>query len=386
MFKLNDEDKKYFQSIWKKIDNKMEKVAVRSYDKIPYTAHNGVHNNSEYLNEWTNGFWPGMMWILYEKTRNEQYMKTAVNAQNKLRAVFTDYTDELHHDVGFMWNISSGVHYRINGDKQAKCDALIAANTLASRYNIKGGYIRAWNRRKEVDRDHNKGWAIIDCMMNLPVLYRATEITGDERFSYIAMAHADKTMKYHVREDGSLRHIVEYNPSTGEFVCDYGGQGYELGSSWSRGQAWGLYGFVLNYVHTKEEKYLDTAKRIANYFISCVASQKDFLPLCDFRAPETPVIYDSTAGCCAASGLIEIANHVPQHEKPLYLNAAIKLLKAITDKFVDFSEDTDPLVNYGTEAYHRKEGHHIPIIYADYFYIECIYKLISDEKGYMLFW
>ena len=113
---------------------------------------------------------------------------------------------------------------------------------------------------------------------------------------------------------------------------------------------------------------------------------KDYLPLCDFRSPNTPVIYDSTAGACAAAGLIEIANCVSEHEKPLYLNAAIKLLKSMTDNFVDFSEYTDALTTHGTEAYHNEKTRHIPIIYGDYFYIEAIYKLINEKKDDMLFW
>lgn len=385
MINLNVEDKQYFEDIWRKIDNKMKKVAVRSYDKIPYTAHDGVHDSRKDIEWWTNGFWPGMMWIMYVKTKNEQYMKTAQNAENMLREALVSKTNMLNHDMGFMWNISSGVHYRITGDKQALCDELLAANVLSGRFNMKGGYIRAWDAWEGYEDDH-KGWAIIDCMMNLPLLYRASEITDDERFSYIAKTHADKTMKYHVREDGSVKHIVKYDPYTGDYMCEFGGQGYQEGSAWSRGQAWGLYGFVLSYIHTKEEKYLNMAKKIANYFISCLQEQEDYLPLCDFRAPEEPVIYDSTAGCCAASGLIEIANYVSEYEKPLYLNAAIKLLKAMTDKFVDFSEDTDALVHYATESYHSEQTRHIPIIYGDYFYIECIYKLISDENSYMLFW
>ncbi len=382
MIKLNNEDKKYFEDIWQKIDKKMKKVAVRSYDKIPYTAINGVHDDKKEneLNWWTNGFWAGLMWILYVQTKDEQYMKTAVNAENILRKVFTEQTDLLHHDVGFMWNISSGVHYRLTGDYQAKCDELMAANTLASRFNLKGNFIRAWN-----GNDHT-GWAIIDCMMNLPLLYRASEITDDERFSYIAKAHADKTLEYHLREDGSVKHIVSYDFNNGDYIEEFGGQGYEKGSSWSRGQAWGVYGFALNYLHTKDERYLNAAKKIANYFIANLSEEKAFLPLCDFRAPKTPVIYDSTAGACAASGLIEIASIVSEYEKPLYLNAAIKLLKSMTEKFVDFSEDTDPLLLFGTEAYHLEKGRHIPIIYGDYFYIEAVYKLIHEKKDDILFW
>jgi len=381
---LSESDKDYFKSIWDNIDKKMKKVSVRSYDKIPYTSNGGVHDDKALkdIDWWTNGFWGGMMWILYLQTKNEQYKNTALNAEKMLRKVFEERAINLHHDVGFMWNITSGVHYRIDGDKIAMNDELLAAFTLASRFNIKGGYIRAWNNW--LSEDNNTGWTIIDCMMNVPLLYRASKIVGDDRFIHIAKAHADKTMENHIREDGSVKHIVEYNPHTGEFVKEYGGQGYGEGSSWSRGQAWALYGFVLSFIHSGEKKYLDTAKKVANYFISCISNEKDYLPLCDFRAPKEPVIYDSTAGCCAACGLIELANCVDEYEKDLYLDAAVKMLKAITDKFVDFSEDTDSLVLYGTERY--TSGIHIPIIYGDYFYVEAIYKLINEKKNDILMW
>jgi len=387
MIALLNEDKKYFSDIWDKIDAKMKKVSVRSYDKIPYTAVNGVHDDRHKVEPewWTNGFWPGMMWILYAQTKNEQYMKAAINAENKLRDVFTLKTDCMNHDCGFMWDISSGVHYRLTKDAQAKRDALLASYFLMGRFNVEGGYIRAWDNWEGFSEDHT-GWTIIDCMMNLPLLYRATEITGDDRFKAVAKIHAERTIKNHIREDGSVRHIVEQNPKNGEYVNDFGGQGYEKGSSWSRGQAWALYGFVLSYIHTKEEKYLDTAKRIANYFISCLNDEEGFLPLCDFRSPKEPVIYDSTAGACAACGLIEIASCVENYEKDLYLNAAIKLLKAMTEKFTDFSEETDALLYYGTEAYHSEKGRHIPIIYGDYFYVEAVYKLINEKKTDLLMW
>ena len=384
MIRLSDNDKKYFGELWEKIDKKMKKVASRSFDKIPYTAELGVHDDKgiRNLDWWTNGFWGGMMWILYLQTGDEQYKNTAINAENKLRKVLWENAISLHHDVGFMWNITSGVHYRIDGDKAAMNDELLSAFSLASRFNLKGGYIRAWN--PEQSEEENKGWAIIDCMMNVPLLYRASKIAGDDRFIHIAKAHADKTMENHIRPDGSVKHIVEYNPENGEFVKEYGGQGYGEGSSWSRGQAWALYGFVLSYIHSGDKKYLDTAKMVANYFISCLSNEKDFLPLCDFRAPKEPVIYDSTAGCCAACGLIELANCVDEYEKDLYLDAAIKLLKATTDHFVDFNEEKDPLVLYGTERYTK--GIHIPIIYGDYFYIEAIYKLINQKETDMLMW
>ena len=141
-----------------------------------------------------------------------------------------------------------------------------------------------------------------------------------------------------------------------------------------------MYGFILSYIHTGKQEYLDTAKRVAHYFISCVCD--DFLPKCDFRAPAEPVIYDTTAGACAACGLLEIANCVPEYEKPTYLRAAMNMLRAMEAGFCDWTEKEQSILQGGSEAYHRSK-HHIPIIYGDYYFAEAIYKL----KGFdMLFW
>ncbi len=385
MIKLSPEDKKYFEGLFEKIDKKMKKVAVRSYNKIPYTAVNGVHDDKNLVDIewWTNGFWPGMMWIMYVQTGDEQYKKTATHGEDMIRKALHTNITGVGHDLGFMYDISAGVHYRLTGTRQAKADAMLAANVLAGRFNIKGGFIRAWNYRE--GGTDNSGWAIIDCLMNLPLLYRMSDFVHDERYTYIAKAHADKTMENHIRPDGSSKHIVSYDTKTGELIEDFGGQGYQLGSSWSRGQSWAIYGFVLSYIHTGDIKYLETAKKVAKYVIGCLEEEKDYLPLCDFRQPKEPVIYDSTAGACIASGLIEIASIVDEGEKAFYLEPAIKLIKAMTNKFVDFSEDTDPLLLYGTERYNTNK-YHIPIIYGDYYYIEAIYKLIHEKRDDILFW
>ena len=214
-------------------------------------------------------------------------------------------------------------------------------------------------------------------MMNIPLLYWASKETGDDRFKYVAMSHAGKTLRYHVRDDGSVNHINEYNPENGEFVKSHGGQGYGVGSSWSRGQSWALYGFTLSYIHTGEQRYLDTAKKVANYFISAVCI--DWLPRCDFRAPAEPVIYDSSAGLIAACGLIELAKCVGEFEHDMYYNDAVNLVKAISDKFADWSDDTEAIIGYGTEAYGR--GEHIDMVYTDFYFVEALSKL----KGFDTF-
>lgn len=368
----------FVKKTWDKINKKMLAVAPRSKDKLPYITVNGVFDNyyPDRPSWWTNGFWGGLMWLMYADTKNELYKEVALRSEELLDAALKDY-DQLHHDVGFMWHITSGVNYRLTGNKDARIKALNMANLLAARYNINGKYIRAWN---SFGTEDNTGWSIIDSMMNIPLLYWASDEVKDERYRSIAISHADTVMKVHVRDDGSVRHIVENDIVEGGLVDDFGGQGYDKGSSWSRGQAWAIYGFVLSYIHTCKQEYLDTAKKVAHYFISCVCDE--WVPKCDFRCPKEPVYYDTSAGAIAACGLIEIANLVGEFEKDLYLNAALKILKATEERFCDWSLDTDNILTHATEAYHA-DRHHISMIYADYYFVEAIYKLRGNKE---LFW
>lgn len=263
---------------------------------------------------------------MYVGTKNEQYRKVAEHAELLMDGALKNY-NRLDHDVGFLWHISAGVNYRLFGGEGSYNRAMFAANTLAARYNDAGKFIRAWNG------ENRQGWVIIDCMMNIPLLYWASQALDDPRFKYVAMNHADTAMLNHVRADGSVYHILTYDANTGELLGPVDGQGYSPDSSWSRGQAWALYGFVLSYIHTGKQEYLDTAKKVAHYFIASVCD--DYLPRCDFRSPAEPVIYDTTAGACAACGLLEIANCVPEHEKRMYVNAAMNLLQALEANFCD---------------------------------------------------
>ena len=221
--------------------------------------------------------------------------------------------------------------------------------------------------------------------MNLPILYWASDVIGDDRFKRVAMAHADNTLRCHIRPDGSVAHIVEHDRETGDIykIIDKN-QGINADSSWSRGQSWALYGFMLSYLHTGEARYLDASKRVANYFIANVCD--DWLPRVDFRAPAEPVYYDSTAGMCAACGLIELAKALPEDEGGYYANAAVNIIRAISDKFGDFNPDTDVMISHGTVRYPipgvftpEKAGVHIPIIYAEYYFVEAVLKLLGSE-------
>ena len=364
-----EKNREWIEETFAKLDKKLSRTAVSSRNKLPYTVDSdGRHDDKtgQDVNWWTNGFWGGLMWLMYEKTGNEDYKKTAERSEELLGGALTDYLIQ-DHDSGFRHHLVSGANYRLTGNEGSKSRNLYCAATLASRYNISGKYIRAWNWRE--------GWTIIDTMMNLPQLYWASNVIGDTRFKKIAMAHADMAMVEHVRADGSVVHICSHDPEDGHVIETIGGQGYGVGSAWSRGASWALYGFILSYIHTEKQDYLDTAKKVAHYFISGCAIN-EWLPPIDFRAPIEPR-YDSTAGAIAACGLIEIAKAVPENEKSTYLIPAINILKAMEEKFCSWDESTDYVLGMGSEAYGRCE--HIPIIYGDFFFAEAILKLLGSE-------
>lgn len=377
-----NENIEWAKETFKKVDDKMSRVTLRSRDKLADGVDkDGVHISRNPRN-WTSGFWGGLNVLLYNYTKNEEYLKTAKRSEELMDEALMDFRG-LYHDVGFMWHILSGALFRLTGDDKSKNRNLHMAANLFSRFvryeDVPGGFIRAWNDSWQGLAVEN--FSIIDCLMNLPILYWASDLTGDDRFKRIAMDHADMALLDHLRADGSIVHIVDHDRDSGEVVRTYGGQGYCVGSSWSRGQAWGLYGFTLSYLHTKEERYLNAAKQVANYFIANCCD--DWLPRVDFRAPSEPVMYDSTAGLCAACGMIELAKALPEHEGGMYMHAAVNILKAIEKNFADYNPDRDDLITHGTVLYPIKPGQesvvHISIIYADYFFTEALLKLLGNE-------
>lgn len=370
---MEGKEKRWAEDTLARIARKLEKVSERSEAKIPYTAKDGVHDDrSGDIGWWTNGFWGGMMWQMYALTGEEKYRRIAEDSERKLDECLLDY-NKLDHDNGFKWLPTAVADYRATGNGASRNRGLLAAGNLAGRYNNRGCFIRAWNDWGEED---HRGWAIIDCMMNLPLLYWASEETSDPRFKQIAVSHADTAAGAFVRGDGSVNHIVEFDLDTGEPVKSFGGQGYGTGSSWTRGQAWGLYGFVLSYLHTRADFYLDTAERIANYFIANIP--EDGLIPVDFRQPPEVTLQDSTAAAIAACGLIELSRLREGRQGRVYLNAALKLLHALADHSVNWNEAEDNLLEKCTAAYHD-EAHEFSIIYGDYYFLEALMKLNGKE-------
>ena len=367
-------DKAWLEEVAAKLHTKMTYAVgkAREVDYIPYSTENGQWKPI-HIHWWTNGFWPATMWQMYLATKDELYRDEAIRAEQMLDVNLLDF-EGLSHDVGFMWLIQSGVRYALEGNKDSYARTMKAAQHLACRYNP-NGFIRAWNG------EGRQGWAIVDCMMNLPLLYWASEVTGDPRFRLIAMKHADTAMQVFVRPDGSCNHIIIFDAETGEVLDNPGGQGYESGSSWSRGQAWALYGFTLSYLHTGKQAYLDAAKRVANYFISQITD--DYIPRCDFRQPAEPVLKDDTAGTVAAAGLLVLAQQLPELEAVTYYDVAVKMLRAMEKEDINWELNDPALLQRCTSAYHDIPGRHMTMNYADYYFVEAI-NMLRGQK--MLFW
>lgn len=378
---LNQEDIKWLEETYSRLENKIEWNSKSIKWPFPFISVNGKYqeyNGNEFLPAWwTNGFWAGLLWQMYRSTKMDYYREIAETCEEKLDAAFEEY-DGLHHDVGFLWSLSSVASYKITGNEQSRRRGMLAASVLASRFNLKGNYIRAWN-------GNHDGWVIVDCLMNLPLLYWASEQSKDSRFKDIAMAHADTAINYVQRPDGSVNHIISFDTDTGEFCDVKDGQGYSLQSSWSRGQGWAVYGFALSYKYTGEIRYLDAAKRSAHYVIANICD--DWIPRVDFISPTLQGNdKDSSAGAIIAAGLLEISSHVPDLEKKLYKNAALKILKALDKNICSWGDDDEGILLHGTQSYHHNPRFYpndTPIIYGDYFFVEAIMRLKGHDE---LFW
>ncbi len=357
--------------IMNSVEKKLSEVAGRSRGIIPYTTIDGRFDDTSKnsICWWTNGFFGGMMWQLYHYSGNELYRELSIDIEKKLDENLM-IPSGMDHDSGFKWLPTAVVHYKLDGNGKSLDRGILAAENLAGRFNPQGNFIRAWNDSGDGSR---AGTAIIDCMMNLPLLYWASEVTNDPRFSQIATRHADMAMKHFIRENGSAIHIGIFDPATGEFLRSDGGQGYGVGSSWTRGQAWALYGFVLSALYTGQEKYLETAKKVANNFILQMEKRDSWGVPIDFDQPQDCKREDSSAAAIAACGLLELGRF---DEK--YHEAALRLLEFLIESRLSLNENKDYLLwNCADSFWSNREQ--MTLIYADYFFIEALLKLLGKD-------
>ncbi|MDR3598384.1 glycoside hydrolase family 88 protein [Clostridium sp.] len=371
------------EEAWEFIEEKTRLNNERIGSNFPHSVKD-KHYQLENEKWWTAGFWPGILWRVYLENKDEKLRATAEACEDKMNHLLSD-TEEIDHDLGFMWTLSSLANYKITKNKQARKRALLAANLLMARFNSNGNYIRAWNAWS--DGEDNSGVAIIDCLMNLPILYWATEETGDPRFKHVAVKHVEMVLNYFIRVDGSVQHMVIFNSETGELVEKCGGQGFAANSAWARGCSWAIYGLTLSYKYTKNEDILNAAKKTAHYFIANVKWDK--CPVWDFRVPEDTEAKkykypDSSAGAIAACGLLLLSEQVEEVEKGLYFNAGESILKNLYFECGTMDDlEEEGLLKHGTGHFPEQKNLDVPIIYGDYFFVEGI-SVLKGKK--LLFW
>lgn len=318
-------------------------------------------------NDWCSGFFPGSLWQIYNYTNDSYWRQQAIS--------FTWLIEDAKwntgtHDLGFMMNNSFGKAWELTGERSYKDVVLQSAKSLITRYNPKVGCIRSWGRNS----DTKKFTVIIDNMMNLEMLFRATQETGDSIYYKIAVKHADTTIKNHFRPDYSSYHVVEYDPATGNVQSRHTAQGFSDDSFWSRGQAWGLYGYTLCYRFTKNPAYLAQAWHIADFFFGLPNLPEDLIPYWDMKAPNIPnTPRDASAAAIMASALYELSAYVSPADSKRYKDIADKMVDSLNKHY-----QAEPGTSYGFLLLHST-GHHpgnseidVPLNYADYYYLEAL--------------
>jgi uncharacterized protein YyaL (SSP411 family) len=320
---------------------------------------------------WTSGFYPGMLWQLYAVNQDPE-LERAARAWTAF--IEKEKYDDHTHDLGFKLYCSFGEGYKITKDERYKDIIITASETLIQRYNDTVGCIRSWDFNAE-------NWdfpVIIDNMMNLEMLFAATRFTDNVTFYKVANRHALTTMKNHFRADYSSYHVIDYNPTTGEVRKRNTHQGFSDDSAWSRGQAWGLYGFATCYRETGNPAFLDRAREIANFIFNHPNLPEDEIPYWDYNAPKSPEApRDVSAAAITASGLLDLVKLDPER-KDFYLQHADKILTSLTKE--EYKSDVAPFfLQHSTGGFPNGFEIDVPIIYADYYYVEALRRRAALE-------
>ena len=315
---------------------------------------------------WCSGFFPGSLWYVYEYTDNEKFKTLALKYQEGLEPL-RYRTDD--HDIGFQLMCSFGNCMRITGDTLCKPVILDGANSLATRFNPVVGCTKSWDTKKYSFS------VIIDNMMNLELLFKALELGGPASLKDVAVSHAYTTMANHFREDKSTRHVLDYNPETGELIKVHPGQGLSEDSAWARGQAWGLYSFPMVYRFTQDPKILEHAVAIAEYIIPRLP--EDGIPYWDFDSPDIPDdVRDASAAAIMACGLIELSGYVDEEKSIRYLAVAEKMIRTLASEeyLAEEGEIYGFLLKHSTGFKLRGSEVDAPLTYADYYFLEALMR------------
>lgn len=326
---------------------------------------------------WTSGFFPGVLWYLYEATGDTLLKEYACDYTSRVEK---EKYNKGNHDVGFMLYCSFGNGYRLTGNEKYKQVLLKGAESLSTRYKDHIGVIRSWDFNRAV-------WqypVIIDNMMNLELLEWASKNSDNSRFDAIARSHADVTLKNHFRPDYSCWHVVSYDTITGQPEKKHTRQGYSHESSWSRGEAWALYGYVMMYRETQQKHYLAHAKKVANYILTHPRMPEDGIPYWDYDAPDIPDTYrDASAGAIMASAFIELSTMIQGELSRKCLMMAETQLKTLTspEYLAEPGTNGNFILKHSVGSLMEHSEVDVPLTYADYYYVEALlrYQKVKSE-------
>ena len=316
---------------------------------------------------WCSGFYPGSLWYIYEQTGNDAIKKEAERA---LEVIKPNQTYTGNHDLGFMMYCSFGNAYRLTKKEEYKDVIFRSAQSLSTRYRPSIKSIQSWNGNK-----YFKCPVIIDNMMNLEMLDWVSDQGGDKKYKEIAINHSNTTMKNHYRADYSSWHVVDYDLQTGSIIRKATWQGAANCSSWSRGQSWGLYGYTMMYRFTKDKKYLKLARNIAKFLLNHPNLPEDKIPYWDYDAPKIPYAErDASAGAIMASALLELGQYTSGSEKQKFIADAEKILESLSgDRYrAKAGENGGFLLKHSTGALVLNSEIDVPLIYADYYFLEAL--------------
>ncbi len=333
------------------------------------------------IQEWTVGFWPGILWYNYENTRRNEDLDAAIR--------YTEMLDTLtrqpayDHDIGFQIFCSYGNAYRLTGNERYKDAILRAADMLVSLFNPKVGTILSWPREVEPNNwPHN---TIMDNMINLELLYWAAKNGGGDYLAEIATKHAETTMKHHFREDGGCYHVAVYDTITGNFIKGVTHQGYGDSTLWARGQSWAIYGYTMVYRETHDKRFLRFAEKVTDLYLSRLP-KGEYVPYWDFDDPAIPdAPKDASAAAVVASALLELSQLEDNEEKAMeYKRFAIASLAELsTDQYQ--SRDAKPsFLLHSTGHWPAKSEIDASINYADYYYIEALTRYKKMTQGLLV--
>lgn len=330
---------------------------------------------------WTTSFWPGMLWLAYELTGDAKYRKAAEAHIPSFSDRIQRKVDVETHDLGFLYTLACIAPWRLTGNVEAKNAALLAAESLMTRYLDRAGIFQAWGN---ADDPKQQGRTIIDSLMNMPLLFWAGEVTEEPRFIKAARHHASRLRDHMIRPDNTTYHTYVWEPQTGEPLRGNTAQGFSDDSCWARGQAWGIYGFALIYRYTYDESFLIAAQRCADFFLDHLPSdQIAYWDLIFTDGSDEP--RDSSAAAIAVCGLQEMIRWLPDARQKRYRESAETILASLSENYAtDEHSQSNALLLHG--VYDRPKGIGIDEgnLWGDYFYMEALIRITNPD--WKLYW